>query len=235
MTGGIDVTGVDNGRDKIDVYVNPDTRSTTMMASLVANMGSPTTRTNYTFVHYHNPDSAGHSNNWDVTEPPASPYLNAVRSVDNYLGQLLNLVQNTPDMVGKTTLILSADHGGRLGTTDHGVNDSPEDYTIPFYVWGAGVVPGDLYAMNSGTRANPGTGRPLYSEAVQPIRNGDMANLALDLLGLGAVPGSNINASQNLIVPEPSTMTLSMLGTALIILAAASRRIDRRWDRPGRS
>lgn len=224
-TGAPDVTGADNGRDKIDFFVATETSSTTMMNSLLANMSSAATRSNYTFVHFHNPDSAGHANTWDISEPPASAYLNAVRSVDNYLGQLLNLIESTPEMAGQTTLILSADHGGMLGTGDHGIATSAEDYTIPFYAWGAGVTPGDLYALNAGTRLNPGTGRPLYSDAIQPIRNGDMGNLALELLGLGPIPGSSINAGQTLAVPEPSTLALAAMGIlALMVRATRHRR-----------
>jgi hypothetical protein len=223
VNGAPDTTGVDNGRDKIDLFVATDTSSTSMMASLTANMASPVTRSNYTFVHFHNPDSAGHSSNWDITEPPTSAYLNAVRSIDSYLGQLLNLIESNPDMAGQTALILSADHGGRLGTTDHGLASSPEDYTIPFYVWGAGVTPGDLYAMNDGTRQNPGSARTLYSDALQPIRNGDMANLALDLLGLPPVPGSNINFAQNLVVPEPGTLLLGALSFVGLLMVGRRR------------
>jgi hypothetical protein len=223
-TGALDLTGADNGRDKIDFFVATETSSTTMMASLLANMSSPATRSNYTFVHFHNPDSAGHANTWDISEPPASAYLNAVRSVDNYLGQLLNLIESSPEMAGQTTLILSADHGGMLGTGDHGIASSAEDYTIPFYAWGAGVTHGDLYALNAGTRLDPGTGRPLYSDAIQPIRNGDMGNLALELLGLGPIPGSSINAGQTLAVPEPSTLVLAAMGVLALLFRGARWR-----------
>lgn len=226
--GAPDTTGVDNGSDKIDHFVATETSSTSMMASLTANMASAATRSNYTFVHFHNADSAGHSSNWDITEPPTSAYLNAVRSIDNYLGQLLNLIESNPDMAGRTTLILSADHGGRLGTTDHGLATSPETYTIPFYVWGAGVTPGDLYAMNADTRAYPFGARPQYSDALQPIRNGDIANLALDLLGLPPVPDSSINYAQTLRVPEPGTLVLGGFAVVGLLVVGWRRRGSKR-------
>jgi hypothetical protein len=49
-------------------------------------------------------------------------------------------------------VIVTADHGGGgNGTTpnQHGNPLAPEDFTIPFYVWGDGVNAGDLYAFNA--------------------------------------------------------------------------------------
>ena len=67
-------------------------------------------------------------------------------------------------------------------------------------VWGIGVARGtDLYALNPGDRRDPGVGRPTYA-GVQPIRNGEVANLVLDLLDLPSVPGSTTNAWQGLSV-----------------------------------
>jgi hypothetical protein len=147
---------------------------------------------NYNFVHLGNPDFAG---SWGGTN-----YLNAVKTVDGYLGSIFTTVANSAGMAGKTAIIITADHGG-FGN-DHSNAAAYSDYTIPFLVWGPGVSSGmDLYGLNSGARTDPGAGRPDYAVATpQPIRNSDSANLAMKLLGLDPVTGSTVNASQNLSV-----------------------------------
>ena len=65
-------------------------------------------------------------------------------------------------------------------------------------MWGRGVAAGaSLYALNP-DRANPGTSRPTYTAARQPVRNAEVGNLVTELLGLRAIPGSRINPRQTL-------------------------------------
>jgi hypothetical protein len=189
--GAPDTVGADNGRDKIDQYVK-DGNSQVMIDRFVTEMKA--NPFHYTFVHFHDTDTAGHAKTWGSPE-----YNDAVKRVDGFLGKILELVTGDERFKGKTAIILSADHGGK--GLDHGFNTNPLNYTIPFYVWGAGVATGDLYALNLATRVDPHTSRPDYADPrAQPIRNGDGGNLALMLLGLGPVPGSSINASQDLSV-----------------------------------
>ncbi|MAE66627.1 MAG: hypothetical protein CMJ18_20355 [Phycisphaeraceae bacterium] len=84
------------------------------------------------------------------------------------IGEILDVVATHPALRGRTLIIV---------TTDHGAN---------------------LYAQNAAWRSDPGTGRPPYGVALPPIRNGDAANLATAFLGLPPVPGSTINARQEL-------------------------------------
>ncbi|NBU42158.1 MAG: hypothetical protein EBS51_15445, partial [Planctomycetia bacterium] len=57
-----------------------------------------------------------------------------------------------------------------------------------------------LYELNSTVRRKPAASERFAANAPPPIRNGDAGNLALSLLGLPAIPGSTINASQDLVV-----------------------------------
>ncbi len=186
------------GRNKIDVFEWKGD-SAAMVGDFVAACAAKPFH--YSFIHFPDPDAAGHPFGWG-----SKIYLAAVRKVDKGLGEIFRLVETQPAMRGRTAIILTADHGGK--GHDHSDIREPLDYTIPFYVWGAGVAASkDLYAINRGARRDPGAGRPSYAAAVQPIRDGDAANLALSLLGLGAVPGSTINARQDLnvgAVAEPA-------------------------------
>ena len=191
-SGASDTTGIDNGRDKIDFYLISEANSPTLLTALLGMMKSEPA--NYAFVHFHDADQAGHKHNWGSPE-----YNAAVKAVDGYLGAILDLVTTDPQLRGKTVVIVSADHGG--SGNNHGENANPLNYTIPFFVWGAGVEQAkDLYALNPQARKDPGTGRPDYTEEPQPIRNGDGGNLAMSLLGLPAIPDSLIDGSEDLVV-----------------------------------
>jgi hypothetical protein len=93
-------------------------------------------------------------------------------------------------------VIVTADHGGGEPSSQrHDIPDKVVNYTIPFLVWdnmGISQPNSNFYTLNTNDYANPGTGRPHYNQAKQPIRNGDVANLALSLLCLPNVPGSFI-------------------------------------------
>jgi predicted AlkP superfamily pyrophosphatase or phosphodiesterase len=198
-TGAPDTTGEDNGRDKIDlVVIEPDT--TKLVEEMVRNFASEDFP-EVTMLHLRNCDSAGHAETWNLED--GSPYLAAAAEVDRLLGKILFGIDANPHMKGKTALILTSDHGGLSGTKGHGEAKERDNFTIPFYSWGFGVEKGaDLYALNSETRADPGTGNPDYGSTTPPIRSGDAGNLILSIFGLPPIPGSTINVTQDLRVSK---------------------------------
>lgn len=190
--GAPDRVGTDNGRDKIDVYAY-DSRTSTLVSRFISDMRA--NPAHFSFVHLRDTDSNGHNYGWDIQ--PGSSYAGTIKEMDQLLGQIFDLVENTTALNGRTAILVISDHGG--SGFDHFDSDNRRHYTIPFYTWGPTVKAGsDLYALNSDTRQDPSTGRPTYDVSLQPIRNGDVANLALSLLNLGAVPGSTINAMAKL-------------------------------------
>jgi len=196
--GRLDPVNGPDGQSKIDssLWMN-DAGTPTLINTWLAEMSS--NPFHYSFIHFSKTDTVGHASTWDIT--PGSAYMNVVQEVDGYLGQIFNLVETDPRFAGKTAILLTTDHGGQLGTTGHSTVTNIDNYRIPFYVWGPGVTAGgDLYQMNP-QYTDPGAGRPDYSDPNnQPIRNGDMANLALYLLGLPPIPGSTMNADQAMAV-----------------------------------
>jgi hypothetical protein len=144
-----------------------------------------------TFVHLSGPDDAGHADGFLGPE-----HLAAVEEADRLLGRLVAAIEAHPRLRRHLTVIVTADHGG--SSEGHGDPTALVNFKIPFVVWGAGVKAGaNLYRLNDDYR-NPGTHRTRYGVRRPPVRNGDAANLATDLLGLPAVAGSQFNADQSL-------------------------------------
>jgi hypothetical protein len=185
--GAPDVIGVDNGKRKIDIWEFTDKDDPVTLNNFLQVITSPQPP-QLTFLHFCGPDTTGHASGWNVT--PGSDYMNTIKQMDNYLQQVLDKVPP------KTVVIITADHGGGEPSSQrHDIPDKVVNYTIPFLVWdnmGISQPNSNFYTLNTNDYANPGTGRPHYNQAKQPIRNGDVANLALSLLCLPNVPGSFI-------------------------------------------
>jgi hypothetical protein len=131
-------------------------------------------------------------------------------------------------------IIVSTDHGGT--GTDHADAANTLNYRIPFFVWGAGVAQGaDLYTLNLMTRQDPGTGRPDYNAILPPIRNGDGGNFAMGLLGLPAIPGSTIDAGEDLRVGFLDSVPMLSPWAALMVtlMVAGGAVMIVRGQRPG--
>ncbi|MFZ5833481.1 MAG: LamG-like jellyroll fold domain-containing protein [Planctomycetota bacterium] len=188
--------GGDNGANKVDSFLyQPDTQTAALISAWKTDMQADPF--NYSFIHFSRPDHVGHPRTWDLT--PGSDYQQSIQLVDGYLGEILELIETDPRFKDNTAIVLTTDHGGRLGTGTHDPATWQDNYQIPFMVWGPGVAAGaDLYQLNP-QYLTPGEGRPDYQDPYgQPIRNGDSPNLVLSLLGLSAIPNSSMNADQRM-------------------------------------
>jgi hypothetical protein len=198
--GAPDTTGVDNGRDKIDnSYIN--TALGGIIVDTFITQQKSATPNHYAFLHINEPDAYGHSTGWG-----SATRNSQVVVVDTMLGRVFKLVeQDVPAMIGTTAIILTADHGNQ---------DNPptgaDRYAVPFYVWGPGVKAGaDLYSLNAATRQAAASYPMTTYAGMQPVRNAEANNLALQMLGLGPIPGSTFNYAQELKV-TPATVTLNI-------------------------
>ncbi|MHC5003009.1 MAG: alkaline phosphatase family protein [Planctomycetota bacterium] len=148
------------------------------------------------FVHFAEPDSAGHTSGWDLT--PGSPYLDAVESVDRQLGRILRAIESDERLRGRTAIVVTADHGGGSPLRHHSRTEFWINYVVPFLVWtGNDLAAGELYDLLPFSRRDPGLAQPRAHRGPPPVRNADVANAALGLLGLPPVPGSTANVDQD--------------------------------------
>jgi hypothetical protein len=151
----------------------------------------------FRFLHLSPPDVAGHAHGW-----MSKPYLRAVRQSDALVGRVVKAVNADPARKAGTTILLTSDHGGHGPSHDKAT--VLDNYRIVFMARGAAVDKGvDLYAINP-TYKDPGTRRTKYGMKRPPVRNGMIANLALDLLDLPAVEGSEFDAQMDLRLTAPN-------------------------------
>ena len=185
--GARDRVGRNNGRAKIDRFTI-DRNNTRLTSKVTAELRRKPP--DFAFVHLSLPDRVGHASGF-----MGKQYLDAVSHTDRLVGQILNTVADRPELRRHTLVILTADHGGR-GASHYNASRL-QDFRIPFMAWGPGVPAGrNLYGLNP-TFRSPGSSRTSY-HGKQPIRNGDLANLATDALDLPRVPGSQFDRPRTL-------------------------------------
>jgi predicted AlkP superfamily pyrophosphatase or phosphodiesterase len=85
------------------------------------------------FIHFPDPDSAGHKYGWHSAEQKK-----AFAECDAALGVVLKAIEQA-GLRDRSVILISADHGGHAKT--HGLN-TPEDMNIPWIAWGRGVKKG---------------------------------------------------------------------------------------------
>ncbi len=172
--GADDTTGADDGRDKTDLDLVGEHAAVMDRAVKVVRSG----RYDLTFLHLKGPDEAGHASGW-----LGDRYLEAVRQVDRDLARFLEVVDASPRLRDRLTILITSDHGGPRGRTSHSDVRLLANHRIPFIAWGRDVEPGsDLYEINP-RRRDPGDRVPPY-DGPQPIRNLDLRTTALELLAL---------------------------------------------------
>lgn len=88
---------------------------------------------NLCFIHFAESDGAGHKYGWGTSEQKQ-----AFADEDAALSTVKGAIEKA-GIAKSSVVILTADHGGHART--HG-SRSPEDMTIPWIVWGAGVKRG---------------------------------------------------------------------------------------------
>lgn len=138
----------------------------------------------FAFVHLVELDPQAHDVEWG-----SSAWNELLASVDAWLGNLRDALEQTGGLGQEWGLVITADHGGT--GQDHFDATALETCRIPFGIIGPGIPPGqDLYSLTQGARKDPGNSCPEYTAPNQPIRNGDAASVVLSLMGLPPVPGA---------------------------------------------
>lgn len=85
------------------------------------------------FIHFPDPDNEGHKYGWGSPQQ-----IESFAKVDQALSIVMQAIRRA-GIEGQSVVLVTADHGGHAKT--HGLG-TPEDITIPWIIWGAGVRKG---------------------------------------------------------------------------------------------
>ena len=140
-------------------------------------------------------------------------YRNTIITVDGYLGSIFAALDANTALTGKVAIILTADHGGGGVTSNaHTEATAAGNYRIPFFVVAPGIPAGsDLYS-HFDNRVNPGTSRPTFLAASQPLHNADIANISAELIGVPQVTDSVLKPS----LKKPLTVAADLAGNPTV-------------------
>ncbi len=97
----------------------------------------PTAPAGITFIHFEEPDDAGHRHRW-----MSARYIDAIARTDRCLTTVMSAIEGRADR-DRVLVMVSADHGGH--GRRHGTH-SPLDLHIPWIAWGSRVLRGDFDA-----------------------------------------------------------------------------------------
>lgn len=112
------------------------------------------------FVHFADPDNAGHSSGW---MSPA--YMTAVQESDRCLGTIVDALERS-GVADSTLLIVTADHGG--SGRSHSGRGKELDTRIPWIVRGPEIRPGSLLDVDVGTADTAATALAALQLPVRP-------------------------------------------------------------------
>lgn len=185
--GGRDPYGFDDGADKVDRYFRGgnDYRLVEDLRTKLEKRPAA-----FTYAELSSLDKVGRKAGFG-----SERYAKFVGKVGRMIARTMGSIEASRKLDGRTLLVVAGTNGG----VDGAARDSERtgNYTVPLMVWGPGVVQGaDLYDLNPAW-SDPGNAQDGY-ETPAPIHTGVVANLALSVLGLPALPGSLMNNDQRL-------------------------------------
>lgn len=116
-----------------------------------------TNKPNLTFIHFRDADRLGHIFGWD-----SWPQKLALQGIDRAIKRIYDSIQKS-GVMDRTVLIITADHGGS------GFNHSDntlENRTIPWIIWGATIQPNFTIMMPVHTTSTAATALHLLNVPV---------------------------------------------------------------------